>query len=429
MPLPFLIFAGAEGKIYTHPYLRMAVSRLNQVTLPKCEELISLPLGSVFFYLPSRAAVGFNPRTGKFEVLTRFAGKRVFAVGAFLIPAYLRLYAPAVAVKGKKILPLWAYTSAGMYGGRVYAAAIRIDRRIRQSPCFYHGEEVKKSAFRVLSMFPENRLYKHLANCAINYNCLAAKNFFLERWEAPLPTSRFCNAKCLGCLSHQESDCASSHRRIDFKPDIEEVTQVMRMHLTVAREAIVSFGQGCEGEPLLEADLIASSVQLVRKIVSRGTINVNTNASLPLKIKELCLAGVDSFRVSLNSPREKFYNAYFKPVNYKFKDVLKSIAIAKNYGKFVSVNLFVFPGVSDSQEEIEGLIKFIRETGIDMIQWRNLNIDPQYYLEHLDYKKLRPRGVLTLVRTVQKKFPHLKMGYFNLPKEQFSRFKNVDISF
>lgn len=425
MPLPFLIFADAEGKIYNHPYLRMAVSSLDRIDLPKREELIKLPLGSAFFYLPSRAAIGFNPRTGKFEVLTHFSGKRVFAVGAFLIPAYLRLYTPAVAIKGKKALPLWAYTAAGMYGGRVYAAAMRIDRRIRQSPCFYNGEEVKRSVRGFLSMFPENRLYKHLANCALNYNCLAAKNLFLKRWEAPLPTSRFCNAKCLGCLSHQESDCASSHRRIDFKPNLKEIAQVMMEHLTVAKEAVVSFGQGCEGEPLLEADLIVAAVAAVRKIVSRGTINVNTNASLPLKMKELCAAGVDSFRVSLNSVREKFYNAYFRPVNYKFSDVLKSIAAAKSYGKFVSVNLFVFPGVSDSQQEIKELIKFIGETKIDMIQWRNLNIDPQYYLDHLDYKKLRQRGVLTLLKTVQEKFPYLKMGYFNLPKEQFFRFKNV----
>ena len=110
---------------------------------------------------------------------------------------------------------------------------------------------------------------------------------------------------------------------------------------------------------------------------------------------------------------------YFKPKNYKFKDVLKSIEIAKKYKKFVSINLFVFPGFSDAKEEIAALIKLVKASGIDMIQWRNLNIDPQQYLAALGEKPFAPQGVLSLVNTIKKIFPKLKTGYFNLPKEKF----------
>jgi len=234
-----------------------------------------------------------------------------------------------------------------------------------------------------------------------------------------LPTARACNARCLGCLSYQESDCISSQQRINFKPKIDEIAEVMINHLKVAREAIVSFGQGCEGEPLLESDLISNSIIKVRENTNRGTINMNTNASIPKKIETLCKAGIDSFRVSMNSPDEKFYNSYFRPKGYKFSDIMKSIAMAKKYNKFVSINLFIFPGFSDSSKQIKSLVNFIKNNDIDMIQWRNLNIDPNYYMDHISHKGLKPQGVLYLVERIKNQFPDLKHGYFNLPKKSF----------
>jgi len=420
MNLPYLVFSDKKGKIYHHPHLRMSVSSLDNVSLPNETELIKLPSGSTLFYLPQRGAIGFDPSKEQFEVVDKFKGREVFAVSAFPIPAFLRLHNPAsIATRAKKTLPLWAYAACGYYKGNFYITAKRIDKRVRQSPRFYDKRLVGKQVRSFLKDYPDNRLYRHLSNCALNYNCLAAKNLFLQRWEAPLPTARSCNARCIGCLSHQESDCASSHQRISFRPRVDEIVEVIGNHLKVARQAIVSFGQGCEGEPLLESDLIAKSIIKVRESVKRGTININTNASVPKKIEMLCRAGIDSFRVSLNSPDEKFYNLYFRPKGYKFSDLLKSIEIAKKYKKFVSINLFAFPGFSDSSEQIKSLARFVKNTGIDMIQWRNLNIDPDYYLKHIPYKKLKPQGTLCLLNTIKKEFPALKHGYFNLPKESF----------
>ncbi len=358
MNLPYLAFSDKKGKIYHHPYLRMSVASLDKVTIPKQDELIKMPSGSTLFYLPQRQAIGFDPKEEKFQVLDKFEGQEVFAVSAFPIPAFLRLHNPACIAKTKEIFPLWAYTACGYYRGNFYIAAKRIDKRVRQSPRFYDTKIIDKQVKLFLKKYPSNRLYKHLANCALNYNCLAAKNLFLQRWEAPLPTARACNARCLGCLSYQESDCISSQQRINFKPKIDEIAEVMINHLKVAREAIVSFGQGCEGEPLLESDLISNSIIKVRENTNRGTINMNTNASIPKKIETLCKAGIDSFRVSMNSPDEKFYNSYFRPKGYKFSDIMKSIAMAKKYNKFVSINLFIFPGFSDSSKQIKSLVNF-----------------------------------------------------------------------
>jgi pyruvate-formate lyase-activating enzyme len=427
MNLPNLIFSDSKGKIHRHPFLKMAASSLNFFKTPQIKELIKIPKGSSLFYLPRRAPVGFNEKTGEFTPLFTFKGEPVSAVTAFIIPAYLRLYNPAIVRTGEDKLPLWAYAACGAIGRDVYVAAKRIDRRIRQSPYFYNNDLIKSEVKKHLKNFAQNRLIKHLANCALNYNCLAAKNFFLRRWEAPVPTSRFCNARCIGCLSYQESDCEASHNRINFKPSVLEIYEIMHNHLTCAPEAIASFGQGCEGEPLLEADSIAKAVVKIREKTSRGTINMNTNASLPQKIDLLCRAGIDSFRVSLNSPQEKFYNLYFRPLSYSFRDVLKSVETAKKYGKFVSVNLFIFPGFSDSDSQIKALCDFVKNTGVDMIQMRNLNIDPDFYFEILKYKDFSSKGIKFLVSTLNKEFPRLKIGYFNLPKEKFKNFKNMVI--
>lgn len=422
MELPFLLFADSLGKVYSHPVLRMSVASQGKFFLPKEEELISLPSGSSLFYLPYRTPVGFNPYTNQFEILSEYRGQSVHSVAAFLIPAYLRLHHPAYVVKKSTKLPLWAYTACGSCRTRFLVTATRIDPRIRQSPRFYNQKTVKRQVKLFLKRFPKNRLYTHLAYCALHYNCLAAKNLFLMRWEAPLPTTRVCNARCLGCLSWQDSDCVASHQRIRFTPTEVEIYEVMVNHLKEAKEPIVSFGQGCEGEPILETRLIAKAIARVRKVVSRGTINMNTNASVPSYVGELCRAGIDSFRVSISSVQEKFYNLYFRPQGYKFSDILKSIAIAKRYRKFVSVNLLVFPGFTDREDEVKSLLAFIRNTGIDMIQFRNLNIDPFYYIKKLNLKPTLSLGMRRLIREIKRTFPYLKLGYFNLPKEKFSSF-------
>jgi pyruvate-formate lyase-activating enzyme len=419
MKQPFLLFSTSNGKIYSHPYLRMAASSFGRNLTIAEKELMQMPKGSSLFYLPGRLPVGFNPETGVLEVLENFEGEKVYAVSAFTIPAILRLYNPAAFSVKPKILPLWAYTACGFYAGKYYIAAMRIDKRVRQSPRFYNSAIIKNNIIKTIKRYPKNRLYRHLSHCALNYNCLAAKNLFMNRWEAPLPTAKFCNARCLGCLSDQQSKCVASHGRISFSPTVKEIYQVTTNHLLSAREAIVSFGQGCEGEPLMHADTIVKAISEIRAKTPKGTINMNTNASIPDKIKMLSLAGMDSFRVSINSVEEKYYNLYFRPRGYSFKDVMRSIEVAKRLKKFVSINLLVFPGFTDSLQQSKKLITFIKNTGIDMIQWRNLNIDPQYYLDNFPNKNFTSQGVLNLINQVRKKFPRLKFGYFNLPKEEF----------
>ncbi|MBW2144246.1 MAG: radical SAM protein, partial [Deltaproteobacteria bacterium] len=261
---------------------------------------------------------------------------------------------------------------------------------------------------------PPGPLVTHLINCATKNHCFAAKNLFLKRWEAPLPVSQGCNAACLGCLSLQPDDsCESSHHRISFRPSKEELVSVAVNHLNEATEAIASFGQGCEGEPLTEYRLIADSIKEIRRRTAKGTINLNTNGSRPERIRSIARNGLDSIRISLNSARPEFYRAYYLPKNYDFEDVVAAITLSVDLGLYTMINYLVFPGVTDQQGEIEALIQLIRKTGANFLHLKNLNIDPQLYMERMPAANSQMEKKKKMVALLREEFPSLEIGYFN----------------
>src|SRR5204863_4789699 len=123
----------------------------------------------------------------------------------------------------------------------------------------------------------------------------------------------------------------------------------------------VSFGQGCEGEPLTRYRAIAQAIRLMRARTSRGSININTNASLPHALEALFDAGLDAVRVSLNSAVKDLYEAYYQPVRYGWEEVEDSVALARKRRAYVALNLLVFPGVTDRAGEVERLLALVRK--------------------------------------------------------------------
>jgi pyruvate-formate lyase-activating enzyme len=426
--LPRLVFASCEGRVYDHPSLRMAGRSGNSFSHAQEDELVPLPKGSQIFTMPGRFPVGWDEREGDFVVLDEAEGDKqktqCLAVAAFLPPGYTRTLLPATKLQEEwPILPLWAYCSIGWRDGRFWITGVQIDPNPHWDPKFFRDDrDLALKAEQLCRNYEGNRLIAQLSRCALEYHCFAAKNVFHRRWECPLPTSPVCNAECIGCLSSQPPEsCRASHERIDFVPTVEEVTQVALPHLEEAEDAIISFGQGCEGEPILQVDLLERSISTLRDKTDRGTINLNTNASIPSSVERLCRAGLDSMRVTLNSPEAQSYDRYFKPKGYGIQDVMESIHRAKEWGIYTAANLLVFPGITDREEEVERLVSFVRETHIDMIQMRNLNIDPDLYLQ-----AMKPRGnggikIPRMMDMIRKEFPGLVLGYFNKTKETFVR--------
>lgn len=416
-----LVVANKRAEMYPVPYLRPAGMKAGVFYRLLKKDLIELPYGSEPFIMPDRPAVGYSPESKGFRVVAHnpFSLKEepCFAVSAFVSPGYTITYNAAYTQReGLRPLPLFSYAAICLYKGKFYTAAARVDKSLRQDLRLMPESGIREGIKEARRLFPKNRLFRHLERCALCYNCPAAKNLFLKRQEAPLPASPSCNSRCIGCISYQpDNRCSVTQPRIEFVPGPEEISEVALFHIRNVKRPVVSFGQGCEGEPLLAGDVMEKAIRIIRGDTGRGIINLNTNASRPGVLKRLFDAGLDSMRVSINSAQQAYYTKYYRPRGYAFQDVLKSIRTAKKMGRFVSLNYLVLPGFTDSKEEFEQFRKLLGKYGIDMVQLRNLNIDPLYYFRELgvwpDAEDLL--GIREVIRRLRKEFPLLRLGYFN----------------
>jgi pyruvate-formate lyase-activating enzyme len=185
-------------------------------------------------------------------------------------------------------------------------------------------------------------------------------------------------------------------------------------HLQSGEGAIISFGQGCEGEPSLAARTIARSIEKIRASVGLGTINMNSNAGHTDNVAEICRAGLDAIRVSMISAREDTYNTYHRPSGFGLSDVKQSIKCAVSWGVYTSLNLLVFPGLTDREEEVEAILDLVRDTGVNLVQLRNLNIDPDFLLRQLPAGSGNITGIPEMVESMLE-VPGLEVGNFSRP--------------
>jgi hypothetical protein len=426
---PFILYSDGKGNIFEDTSLYVT-GRSGWDALPIGEdEWIELPSGGQLYELPGRRGIGIDVKTGEMRLC-----EKGWAVAAFIPPAHTGLYIAAyeTIAADAPTLPLFCYTAVGWQDDKFYVPAIRIESDIRQESAGFDDTKVQSGVSRLLQSYPHNRLVAHLANnCALTYHCPAARNFFIGRWECPVPASPACNANCVGCISFQpeEESIVSTQDRLTFKPSVEEIVEFTVPHLETAPFPIISFGQGCEGEPLLMWETIRKSIIEIRKHTPNGSININTNGSKPDAVKALCEAGLNSIRVSTNSARREIYLPYYRPNNYEFEDIIESLKVVRSFGGWTSINYFVFPGMTDSVAEYEALRKLIIDTDLCMIQWRNFNIDPDWYLGkigHIDSGEIL--GVKQLMELIREEFPHLKFGYFNPPMERIKGAYDADFA-
>lgn len=420
--LPSLLYANEAGEICDLPELSMAGRAGYNSQQIKTTELIPLPEGSELFVLDDRLPVGFDRTSGEFLKLEEDPaqpGRSVRAVAAFMAPAHTAVKWAAFEKSAPEVrpLPLFAYTAVGWYDGRFWVAGFRSDNDPRQEPDRFTPAKIKKATNRRLRENKENRLIQHLGKCSLTYGCPAAVNYFMDSWEAPLPTSPVCNADCIGCISLQPSGCCpATQDRIKFTPTAAEIAEVAVPHLEKVEKGVVSFGQGCEGEPLMQGELLRQAVRLIRKKTGQGTVNLNSNAGLPREVAKLAEAGLDSLRVSMNSARHEYHQRYYRPKGFDLEDVKESIRVMKGAGKFVSLNYFILPGFTDDPAESAALHEMIGDCRPDFIQLRNLNMDPDWYLDEIGFKPSgEPMGLLDWLEQLKSAFPHLKFGYFNPP--------------
>ncbi len=414
-----LLVADPKGTVFEHPTL-LATVRQDEEVAPAHGRPIPLPTGAKLAHLPGRLPVGFDPATNELVPVRQVKlGGRTFtphAVGAVLPPGYTRTLLPGEVKAFGPVLPQWAYTAAawGKEGPVVWA--LHTDRRKHWTPERFSTAEVKALVKEHRARFPTNAVLRQLETCALVYRCFTSQNVFYCRDEGALPASIMCNATCVGCISEQPEDGPpASHDRMEDGPSAEELAEVAVWHLTHAPgRTMVSFGQGCEGEPLTRWKVLVQAIRLTRARTQRGSININTNGSLTAGLEALYDAGLDAVRVSLNSAVKSLYEAYYRPHKYGWEDVEASIALSRKKGAYVALNLLLFPGVTDRKGEVDALERLVRRYKVNQIQTRPLAIDPLQYIDVARGQGAggEPIGIGPMLKRLKAKAPWLTIGNF-----------------
>jgi pyruvate-formate lyase-activating enzyme len=387
---PGLAYADTRGRIFYDAALRPLADG-GDVREPRPSELIAAPPGTVRAMLPGRI-----PRVVRGKTSARHV-----ALGALLPAGYTRLLLPSYrAEPGAPTLPLFGYTYACVVDDELYVAAMQTDASDDWTPRRFAENELELLVERRRASDPGNGVLAQLALCATAYGCFTAQNVFLERGEAALPVSPKCNARCIGCISEQEPGAGipSPQLRVVEETTADELARIALAHFAVVPGGIVSFGQGCE--PLLRATTIARGIEAIRAVSGTGTVNLNTNGSLPKSLRMLIDSGLQAVRISLNSFRPEIYAAYYRPLGYDLDDVFASVRMAVDAGLRVSLNLLTHPGVTDDVRELAASDAFLASTRVAMVQTRTLNIDPARYFAAVGRPVSPPLGMREALRRI-----------------------------
>ena len=252
------LYADEDGNILDAPKGFKALARTGTDIIELSpDDLIPLPESADLMFLPDRL-----PLAKYGDEIMPIMGN---AVAAILPAGYTRLYMPAFKKEDDaQMLPLYGYTAVVVYKDELYVAAMYTDENDKWDPAHYNTRNLHKLVKRVQKDLPDNRLVEHLGNCSLTWHCCTAQNLFYRRWEAGIPSSPVCNANCFGCISLQPAECCPSPQsRIKFRPTPKEIAQIGIYHLETAPDAIISFGQGCEGEPSLAVDNIVPAIEKI----------------------------------------------------------------------------------------------------------------------------------------------------------------------
>lgn len=386
-----LAYCDAKGRIYFDPS-REPLGDGGVVRNVRDDELIAAPPGTMPMVLPGRR-----------PLLERGSSRGEYTLAVALPAGYTRLLLPAYTKEeGAPALPLFGYTFACARADVLYVAAMQTDEAEEWRPRDVSDGTLERMIERKRQRDPSNRVLLQLERCARDYGCFTAQNVFFEIGEAALPVSPSCNAQCIGCISELADDrgVTAPQVRIGFETTPQELARIAIAHLEKVPDGIVSFGQGCEGEPLLRSITIARAIETIRQQTAVGTINLNTNGSQPDALRRCIEAGLQAVRISLNSFRPDIYAAYYRPRGYDLDDVFESIRISVAAGLRVSLNYLTHPGVTDDRAEIDAARDFLRRIPVQMVQTRTLNIDPEWYFDAVG-RPVEPIGMRRALQALQ----------------------------
>jgi pyruvate-formate lyase-activating enzyme len=334
---------------------------------------IRLPAGTDVVQLPGRTGFGLD-RSGR----ARELGAGRFGVAAIVPIGYLRMALPAY--EDDPVAPPLrprAYAAVGADGdGELVVSAVALDADAGAAD----GRAAPDLGARITATQrdqPSNRVLRQLARCAKDYRCRAAANAFLGRHDCALPVAAPKNERPPEELILYDDADASPTESAAFRPTPEELADAASRHFE-GGGTVVAFGRACEGEPLLAIRVVEAAIVAIRERTRLGTIHLETNGSVPIALRRLCDAGLDSVAVRVASARAETYEAIHRPEGFRFKEVRASIANAIAAKVSVALRVLALPGLTDRPRELDALIGLAGElpAGSALILC-DLSADPQ----------------------------------------------------
>ena len=321
------------------------------------ERAIPLPPEAQLVPLADRAAIGID-RRGQ----PRPLGPARWALAAVLGPGYLRTHLPACdpATDVAPLDPLPYAAVAADQAGEIVVAAIAVGAPAQGSAFARVADDDLASRITDrLRSEPSNRLLRQLARCAREYECQAARNAFLGRGECALP---------LGAPANDQAGPSVALRRRDERAP----TELTAMPATAADAAAVanahfrsggtsvSFGQACEGDPLVLVRTVADAAALITR--PGGTeIVLRTNGSSVAALARAADAGIDRVVVALASAHGPTYERVHGPIGHRWTDVRASLREAASRKLALTIELLSLPGLTDREAEVRALVALLGE--------------------------------------------------------------------
>ena len=406
-----VLVGDSDGSLRTVEGYRPAARSGRSLVALELRDLVPLPEEATIARLPGRRALAVDSDGASVPLAAEH-----LAVAAVLPVGHLRTLLPATERRrGAHRLPLFGYTAVVEHEGDLLCAALRTDTFDWWEPRRFGGADLPAAVERARQAMPSNRLVEHLSVCALENRCYTAQNTFHRRYEGALPASPACNADCLGCISLQSDGAVPApQERMRFAPTADELVELADWHLRGGDAAIVSFGQGCEGEALTRDDVLVEATARIRELHPRATIHVNTNGSKPRMLERLLDAGLNSVRISAISFTDSVFRAYYRPIGYGLDEVIACGRLVRARGGQVCLNLLTFPGVTDVGSEVDSTIAACRDMGVEQMQWRSLNVDHDWLLEVLP-PLAGGMGLRTAYERIRAALPGVEHGNFTRP--------------
>ena len=158
--------------------------------------------------------------------------------------------------------------------------------------------------------------------CATELRCYTAQNTFLRRYEGALPGLAGVQRRLPRLhLAADRRPGAGAPAADAFRADRRRARRDGRRSTSAApTPAIVSFGQGCEGEPLTRDDVLAER----RRADPRASIPRRPSTSTPTAAARRSSSGsstpgCNSVRISAISFTDAVFRAYYRPVGYSHR--------------------------------------------------------------------------------------------------------------